>query len=296
MPSSALVLAMATSRWHDPSDGFEIHCDPKNDLVAFVQRKIGRDLQVGDIAYESAKSEGKWQATCKVSCLDPPEEAAGELEANVRDAEHAAAKQVLLAHADEIAVIQAAKRKAEEETKERRAKKARGEDLGESVRMNKKKLKSALQQLLDRETEATDFVFECSSLDDGSMQSTLALPALSAVIPASEGQAFVGDPALLKEDAKWNACATALAWIQSMPQAAKLDLSPERVAADNPPQPNQEKKVKPGSGSSGKGKGKGKGAGGAWGKGPPPMMEMMAGMMMASMMADSWSGGSWTKW
>lgn len=279
------------SEWSLPTDGFAIQNDPKNELVSFAQKHCGRSMGPGDIAYTVQPFEGQHQAVVKIICFEPHEEYAGELMAAPKDAEQSAAKQALLAHKAEVAAVQVAKRKKAEEDADQAAKRARGEVVDGEDPAARRKLNSAIKQLLGRDCEHADSLYELAHLADETVQATLTLPTLSAAIPAVEGQQFVGEPSTSKHGSRLKAAMQAVAWIVATPEGADVDLTEATLAATVPVKPKVSKPAGATGDQAQKSKGKGKGK---W-KGQM-MQQMMQMMSMAKGKGKGWGSGGWGGW
>jgi len=233
-------MQVAPPNWsqhqQEPVDGVEIRGNAKTELVAFCQRKSGKSMQQGDIEYVTEQFEDNWQACVKLTCLGRMEEFAGELCPNPKLAEQSAAKQALVAYAGEVRELQAQKRKAYEAMQQDPNKRARGEldetfggedPLDHSV---KGKLHSAVKQLLGREPDQTDIVYDAGPIPSGMMQARLTLPSLGFMIPALKDMVFLGEPTLAKQGSRLSAAGRALRFVMGLPEGALVDLALARVS------------------------------------------------------------------
>lgn len=255
------------------SYGPEANANAKTELVAFCQRKSSKSMEKGDIVYKVDNWNQQFQATVKLNCLGG-EEFAGELCQTERQAEQAAAHQVLLAHAEELAAQQSLKRKALEAANRDPMKWARLEDGDPDDFPDptvKGKLHTAVKQLLGREADNADIVYEIGPTEEG-MVAQLTLPTLSAMYPTEfGGRIWIGEPTPTKQGTRLNAAAQACRYIMTTPQGSMIDWSQANLP--DPMAPKNKGVRKPSMGSMGCGKGFGKGCG----KGKEDMMAMMMG-------------------
>lgn len=227
----------------------------KTTLVELCQRYLGKSMGKADIVYKVNEFEGQFQATVKLDCIDG-QEFAGELCANSKDAEKAAAHQALEGLKTDIAASAGVKRKAA--------------DISELLKAEapspyvKAKLREAVKQLVGRDLVDADMVFEVNPGTGGNICS-LKIPCLSGALGA---RTYLGAPSPFKRDTMLNACSKAMDAITADPEAsAKIDMS--KV------QKEEKKEKKKSTGTK-----KEKDNGGAKGKGKGDMMSMMMMMMM----------------
>lgn len=280
------------------SYGPEVNANAKTELVAFCQRKSASSMRQGDIVYTVEKWGAQYQATVKLNCLNG-DEFAGELCATEKQAEQAAAHQALLAHAEELQTQQSLKRKAMEAASDP-AKWARCTDEQFSLDevppdpSVKGKLHTAVKQLLCREVDNTDIVYEISATDEG-MVASLTLPTLGLEIPQFHGKVWVGKPTMTKQGTRLSAAAQALAEIMARPEGMDVDLSQAKLP--DPEAPRNKGVKKPGRSFAGKGqaarsmkgKGKGLGMGFDW----VTMFNMMSMFFNAASDAKGGGKGAW---
>uniref|UniRef100_A0A7S2PZ83 DRBM domain-containing protein n=1 Tax=Zooxanthella nutricula TaxID=1333877 RepID=A0A7S2PZ83_9DINO len=265
-----------------------VNGDPKSTLNMFVQRHCKKIITKEDIVYSTLSSNGQYQATVTVACLDGVQ-FAGEIARTAKDAEKSAATMALTHYADEVAVALAQPKSTN--NKKRKASAAGigggptpgdlaglggglpdgglGAGLGlpgggsggapnEAQDNARVKLNNVLMRVVKRSLTKEDVVYNIAQTTGG-YQCTLAIPCLSG---EWAGLQWAGDVASKKKQAEENAALQAMSTLISDPAVA--------AAMAAPPAPKQPYK--------GKGRGKGKGKGGGYGWQSSDMGMGMGGM------------------
>jgi len=217
------------------SYGADSNANAKTELLVFCQRKSNKSIQQGDIVYKIEMWGNEYQATVKLNCFGG-DEFAGELCATERQAEMAAAHQALVAHADELEQQRAMKRKALEDARD--AQKFPRVDMQppamqmqpqgmqmqpqamqseESLTIDdadvEARLQMVLMQILGRQPESTDLVYDFATTADGGTRARLSLPTT----PGCEGKHFHAiTPS--EQSAKLQVSTQAVTWIMKLPQ------------------------------------------------------------------------------
>eukprot|EP00448_Togula_jolla_P009990 CAMPEP_0170606086 /NCGR_PEP_ID=MMETSP0224-20130122/20319_1 /TAXON_ID=285029 /ORGANISM="Togula jolla, Strain CCCM 725" /LENGTH=302 /DNA_ID=CAMNT_0010931133 /DNA_START=24 /DNA_END=932 /DNA_ORIENTATION=+ len=251
--------------------------DPKSDLMHFCQRFCQRPVTKDDIVYTWTRVESEFQAVVTLNCLGGLQYA-GELQANARLAEKAAALQALEAHSEDAAKLPPAKSAGTKKRKppdgwtgmpmsaemlnsigglseevmaavERAAKQSRGGGSAEASQPNaavtaKVQLNAAAMRIARRALTKGDTVYETQKTTGG-FQATVRLPCL----PGEWSSAiWAGEESSSKQAAEQSAAAMALETIFA-------DETLSSTASAPRPKPNSGRGYGKGFG---KGKGKGK--------------------------------------
>eukprot|EP00930_Biecheleria_cincta_P006515 TRINITY_DN107538_c0_g1_i1.p1 TRINITY_DN107538_c0_g1~~TRINITY_DN107538_c0_g1_i1.p1 ORF type:complete len:252 (+),score=78.42 TRINITY_DN107538_c0_g1_i1:96-851(+) len=246
-----------------------VPADPKSELNQFLQKFLKRPITKSDLEFTTSKyGHFKFQSVLKLHCLDGMEYA-GDVCADPKAAEKAAAQQALLANADVVAEAmlnsQEKKRKPaqmsfEERMIEREAKKAKALEDGTSLENNpaitpKTQLNSLCMRIAKRYLQKGDTTYECQKVGM-QYQATVVL----ACLPGDWAQkAWAGHICSTKQKAEQSCAEEALKDITADPELAAEAAKPKGGGK---------------GGHKGKMKGKmmammkGMGWGGAW----PPMM------------------------
>lgn len=244
-----------------------VSADPKSELNQFLQKFLKRPVTKSDLEFTTSRyGHLKFQTVLKLSCLDGLEYA-GDVCADPKAAEKAAAQQALFANADVVTQAmltpQEKKRKPaqmsyEDRRIEREAKRVKALDEGISLENNpaitpKTQLNSLCMKIAKRYLQKGETVYECHKVGM-QYQATVVL----ACLPGEWAErSWAGEVCSTKQKAEQSCAEEALKDITGDPELAAEAAKPK------------------GGGKGGKGKIKGK---------MMPMMAMMNGM--------GW-GGSW---
>eukprot|EP00927_Polykrikos_kofoidii_P063458 TRINITY_DN58282_c0_g1_i1.p1 TRINITY_DN58282_c0_g1~~TRINITY_DN58282_c0_g1_i1.p1 ORF type:complete len:384 (-),score=66.81 TRINITY_DN58282_c0_g1_i1:75-1124(-) len=185
--------------------------DVKTEVVIFCQRRCGRPMTKNDIVYTTIRQEGAFQSTVQLCCLEG-EEFAGSLRPDRRQAERAAAEEVLKAFAKERATMLVAA--------ESKRRKILDDDVCQEIDPDvKRKLHEACSRILGRPPQAGDVVYEVA-LSNHEPTVTLRLPGLAHVLGSD--RVWTSPPCGSRHDARLQVAGMALRAILEDPDIGPL--------------------------------------------------------------------------
>lgn len=177
------------------TDGTAVGRDPKTDVVIFCQRRCGHSMRAGDITYTVVREGSQFIATVTLKCF-AGETFTGDLRADRKAAEQAAAEKVLQAFAKERASL------GQRAPKRRKVlSNGAGEEIAPDVR---NQLHEVCRRILGRAPQAGDIVYDIV-VESALPSATLRLPCLQGELGS---QVWVSPPCASKSEARL--------WVASM--------------------------------------------------------------------------------